>query len=465
MCPLDEKNNQELQREGDGVLNIASEFFIDQIESLLDQGDYSRLESLISPLVPADLALLIERLDREHRPLLIDFIKDDFDPDLLNSLSPSLIKIVVDHIGIEHLATILQELDSDDAFEIIESLEPWQQKELLSYIPAKRRLSFEKIMSYPEDSAARIMQQEVVSVPSFWTVETIIQHIQHAENLPDHFYEVYVVNPKHEPVGFIPLNQLLRYNPSAKAEEVACHDQKLINATADQEEVAYLFRHYGWVSAPIVDELNRIVGMITVDDVVDIIDEEAQKSMNQLSGVSEEDFFAPLFVTSSRRMAGLLVTFLNSFVLVAIVHHFQFLISRRAELVALMPIVAGLSGASGTQVIGVTVRALATRALRVGNTMEVVWKEVFIGCMNAIVYSFILIGILMYWFNDPTLGFILTAALIFNMLWVAVWGVVLPILVDRLGLDPAVSAGPLLTATTDVMGFATLLGLATFFLS
>ena len=454
----DDTREQEIQGE------VVSDALISSVQGALAENQPKKILQLIEPLVPADVAFLLERLHPENRQKLLHILHPKLEGDVLPHLSPAVLVSVVDIIGIPRLAVLLPELDSDDAFAILEELDEQQQQMLLRAIPKENRLSFEKLMTYPEDSAARILQQEVVIAPSFWTVGALVQYVQRAEGLPEEFYEIYVVNPKHEPIGKIPLNQLLRVKPQALVSEIMNPDIHALSATMKQEAVAYAFRHYDLVSAPVVDEANRIIGMITADDVVDVMDVEAQKEMKQLAGVENADINAPILLTSYHRMAGLLVTFVNSFILAIVVYHYEHLIEQRVALVGLMPIVAGLSGAMGTQVIAVTVRSLSNKMISSANTWRIIGKEAAIGSINGLFFSVVLMIILMFWYEDWSLGLILIGALIFNMTWAAFSGVALPIMVDRLGLDPAVSTGPVLTAITDVIGFVSLLALASVFL-
>lgn len=449
------------QEEQQGVI---SDDFISSIKAALRKNRRAQVNKLIAPLLPADVGHLIERLSPELRQHFFQYIKQDFDPEVLLNVSPAVLGSMVELIGISRLAVLLPELDSDDAFAILEELDEQQQQALLAVVPKENRMSFEKLMTYPEDSAARISQQEVVIVPSFWTVAAVINYIQRSDALPEEFYEIYVVNPKHAPIGKVSLNQLIRFKPDKIVQDIMETEVQVINAFMKQDDVAYAFRHYDLVSAPVVDEADRIIGMITADDVIDVIDEEAQKEIMQLSGVDNSDVNAPILITSYHRMAGLLVTFVNSFILAVIVYHYEALIAEKVALVALMPIVAGMSGASGTQVIAVTVRSIATKMMSPANTWRTVLKEATVGCINGCVFALVLMLILMLWYADWALGLILMIALIFNMTWAAITGVTLPLLVDRLGLDPAISSGPMLTATTDVIGFITLLALASMFL-
>lgn len=443
---------------------VISDTFLSEVKHHIQQENMGVLKTSIEALDPADLGFLLERLSSSERQALVGYFQKTFDPEFIANLSPSVFASVVEQVGLHKLATLLPKLDSDDAFAIYEELDDAQQRALLKVIPRENRLIFEDMMQYPEDSAARIMQKEVVMVPSFWTVGATIQYLQRATDLPEQFYEIFVLDAKHKPVGRLPLNSLLRNDSSLHVSKVMDPDVHYVTGHTAQEEVAYLFRHYDLVSMPVVDHENKIMGMITADDIVDVIDEEAQKEIMQITGVDNSDVNAPVLRTSYHRMASLMVTFVNSFILAVIVFHFEPLIAKHVVLVGLMPIVAGMSGASGTQVIAVTVRSLATKMISKGNTFKIIMKEVLIGSINGLFFSMILMLILVLWYKDWTLGFVLICALSFNMIWAAFSGAALPIIVDRLGLDPAVSTGPMLSALTDVIGFVSLLALASWLL-
>lgn len=447
-----------------GLMDIVSDELLAALYQSLEENNHKQVKKLVSSLDPADLSLLLEKLDSDQRLALVDIIKDDFDPVVLSELPEDIRDDIIQHIGIAHLAAMLPELDSDDAFLLIETLDPHQRKEVLSYIPAEKRATFEKIMTFPEDSAARLMQQEFVTVPSFWIVESVLEFLRNTKDLPEVFYEIYVVNTRHKPVGIISLDKLLKSGPETKIDNIMEKDFKSVSATTDQEEVAHLFRHYNLISTPVVDQGGRIIGMITADDVVDVIDEEAEKDIMQLTGVSNTDLNAPFLVASTRRMVWLVVTFVNALLVTLVVDHFKTVMEQHILVAVLAPIVAAMGGTSGTQVVAITVRALATRILKPKNMWQIIYREGLMGCLNGVLFSFILIGIVMFWFNNLQMALILTGALTFNMIWAAVSGVFLPITVEKFGLDPAVSAGPLVAATTDILGFAAFLGLASLFL-
>jgi len=451
------------EEQEDDVLGVSQET-IRSLEDALEEHHFDRVREIIADLHTADIAVVISYLPPEIREDLVDLLRPQFNAEILNYLDESLRVEVADRIGMRELAKALKNLESDDALEIIEGLEEHQQIAVLKGIPAGERVILEEVLTYPENSAARMMQREIVCVPSFWAVSQTIEFIAKEEDFPDAFYEVFVVDPKHTPVGTVPLGQLFRHPKKSKIAEIMDRDVKKIPATMDQSEVAMLFRKYGMVAAPVVDEADRIIGMITVDDVVDVIDEEAEKEILHLSRLTESDFYSPVFETSYSRLRWLLFTMINTILAATVISQFEDTIQNMVALAILMPITAAMGGNSGMQVITVTVRALATKELGSTNMWRVINKEMLVGLLNGIFCGVLLGSLAGLWFHELSLGIVLSAAMVFNMLWAACAGTILPIMIDRMGWDPAISAGPLLTTTTDVIGFSVFLGLAKLFL-
>jgi len=448
------------ENESDFLFEVVSGEFLETIEQAIEAHDEEKIRERLLVLDPPDLALLLEQLDAPDRRFIIQAIRQGFDYDTLLGLSDHVQSEVVEYLGIDALAKHLAELDSDDAFTLIDELPGDQQSEILTKISASQRASYEKILSYPEESAARLMQQEFVAVPSFWKVGDVLKFIQKSKAMPDEFYEIYVVDPKHHVVGVIPNSFLLRNQGDAPIRDIMKVDFKSIPANVDQEEVAYLFRHYDLISAPVLDESGRVIGMITSDDVVDVIDEEAEKDILQMARVSETNYNAPFYITSSQRIGWLVVTLINALLGAFVIEHYHATIEQKGSLAAFMTIVAAMGGANGMQVIAVTMRAFSTRLIHSSNIWRPILKESLVGLMNALVFSLVLTLIVLFWFKDPSVALILPLALIFNMVWASLGAVLLTFFIEKLGFDPAVSAGPLLTATTDVLGFASFLGLA-----
>ena len=455
---------QTSEHNGKEALYGVSQDTIRALEEALQESDEARVFRLISPLHAADVAVVIEYLPPALRHSLLDILRPRFDPEILSHLDETVAQEVIDQLGAREIAEAITGLESDDVVALLEDLDAHHQKEILDSIPTPERVIVEKALTYPEESAARLMQREIVCVPGSWTIAEAMKHMKREKKLPEKFYDLFVVDAHETPIGSVPLNLLLRHPSSTKIMDIMETDIKRIPALMDQEEVAHLFQKYGLVSAPVVDENNRTIGMITVDDVVDIIEEEAEKDIMLLSRVTESDFFEPLLNTSYSRIRWLIITLLNMLMAAFVISQFQHTIEKMVALAVLMPISAAMSGNAGMQVVTVTVRALATRELGGVNMSRAIWKESGVGLLNGIFFGSLMGCIAAFWFSNAGLGLVLGSALVLNMVWAAVGGVVLPILIDKLGLDPATSAGPLLTTTTDLLSFATFLGFAHLFL-
>ncbi|MEI8320917.1 MAG: magnesium transporter [Alphaproteobacteria bacterium] len=441
-----------------------SDRLFDQIQDLVQRNKKDPLIEVIKDVDPADLASVLENLDLDDLKNFIRLSNISFHFDVLLELSDHRRQAMVQMIGIKTLAKRLHELDSDDAFCLIDELTAKQRHAILAMIPAAARASFEIVSAYPEDSAARLMQQELVAVPSFWKVGDLLKHFQKEKLLPDHFYEVYIINPKYKILGSVTLDKLLQHSSSMPLKDIMKQDIKKISASLGQEEVVYLFRRYHLVSAPVEDESGSIIGMITGDDVAEAMAEEAEKDIFQITGVGETDLTAPLLVTSSRRMGWLIVSLINALIAAFVINHYQATIEQIPSLAALMTIVAAMGSAAGTQVVTVTIRTFATRLFQTINPWKMFAKELSIAITNSLFFSVVLSLIVLLWLGDVKMALILPASLIFNMCWAAFGGVLFPFFIARFGLDPALSSGPLLGATTDILGFASFLWLAHMFI-
>ena len=442
----------------------VSEERIHAISVALENTDYEKVHQLIEDLHAADVADLITSLQPEPREHFVSIIKDSLNPEILANLDIPTRVQVLKMLGHELIAVALNSLASDDALEVLSSLEKEQQERVLQAMPPRERAMLEKFLSYPKDSAGRLMQRELVCVPPFWTVSETIQFIQNSHDLPEHFYTIYIIDPRQTPLGEISLSLLLRHQPDTVVSDIMQQDIRSILVTKDQEEVAFAFRHYGLVSAPVIEESGRIVGMITVDDVVDVIGEEVEEDILHISKVHESNVNEPVSNTAYWRIRWLIITLVNTLIASFVIAQFQVSIQKMTALSFLMTINAAMGGNSGMQVVTIVVRAIATRQLRESDIWRAVSREVLVSLITGTFFACILGGIAAVWVNDLWLGVILAVALFCNMLWAAFAGTMLPILIHRLGLDPAVSAGPILTTTTDVFGYAIFLGLATLFL-
>ena len=441
---------------------------IEQVRDALEAGDAPRLRDIVAPLHYADQADLIEALSPEERAGLIAVIRDEFDADVLPMLEDDVRDEVVALLGARTVAAALGELDTDDAVEVVQTLEEPLREEVLDAVPADERAVIEQGLTYPEDSAGRLMQRELVALPVDWTVGQTIDHLRDVaerddEDLPDEFYDIFVVDAEGRLQGVVALSRVLRAKRSVFLRDLMMTELRSVPVTMDQEEAAYLFRQYALTSAPVVDDHNRLVGVITVDDIVDIIHEEAEEDILRLGGVSEPDLYRAAIETATSRFPWLAVNLATAFIAANVIGLFQATIEQVVALAVLMPIVASMGGNAGTQTMTVAVRALATRELTVGNALRIVWKETMVGSVNGILFA-VLVGLAAWlWFGDPMIGAVIASAMVINLMVAGLAGVTIPLLLDRSGVDPAVASPVFLTTLTDVVGFLAFLGLATIF--
>jgi magnesium transporter len=442
------------------LTNDHLELIAYEIESALHAGLRHVMPEYLKKLHPGDVAYIIQCLSPKSRALLIRLLKKDFDAEVLTHLDESVREEITRLLNPRELATAVGKLDSDDAFLVLEDLDEDQQKAVLFSIGPKERHKFEKILSYPKGSAARLMQREVVIVPNTWTVSQAIKHLAHNPHLPENFYYVFVIDNHKKPVGMISVQDLIRTQANHYVQDIMTTNINALKPNMDQEDVAVLFKRYNLLSAPVLDEKGRLLGVVTIDHVISVIDKEAEEDIMHMGGVSSSDFYANVFTTTLGRFQWLLVTFLNTLLASFVISHFQAVIEKQVALAILMPIVAAMGGNAGMQVVTVVVRAIATQELTMFNATRTVSKSILVSSLNGLIFACILSSIAMLWFHDLSLGLILGSAMFLNMLWAGLAGAMLPILIDRAGLDPALSAGPILTTTTDVLGFAIFLGIA-----
>ena len=427
-------------------------------------GDRERVRRLVEPLHYSDLADLLERLNSDQRKRVVVFIGQELDADAMAELDDAVREEVMDLLSPKQIAEVLSELETDDAVAVIEDLDKETQQEVLAQVEPEERADIEQNLSFPEDSAGRMMQRDPVSIPELWTVGETIDFMRESADLPEDFYDIFVVDSQQRLKGTLPLNVLLRTKRPVRAAQIMKSDLVTIPATMDREEVARVFRDRDLVSAPVVDGLGRLVGMITVDDVVDVIQEEAEEDMLRLQRVSDTGIHEPLLVIARGRVQWLVVTLINTILAALVISQFQKTIESIVALAVLMPIVAAMGGNAGMQVVTVTVRALAMKELQPGTVARVVLKEIMVAAGNGVIFALVMGTIAGFWFGDWRLSLVLAAAMLFNMMWSGIAGTMIPLAIARLGIDPAIAAGPFLTTTTDVLGFFLFLGLATVFL-
>jgi magnesium transporter len=423
------------------------------------------VRNLVGDLTPSDMAWVLEQLSEEEREPLLDLLKTDLDPEVLVELDDSIRDSVIEQMGPENVAAAAVELDSDDAVDLIGDLGEEEREQVLAAMPAAERAEIEQALAYDEGTAGRLMQRELVAVPQSWSVGEVIDYLREsADELPEDFYDVIVVDSQRKPVGTVALGKLVRTKRPVPVAEIMEGEPHTLPVTTSQEEVAHLFRDENLVSAPVVDAEGKLVGVITVDDVVDIIDEEAEKDIMGLAGAGEADIYSDVKQTVRSRLPWLGVNLVTALIASSVIALFQDEIKLVVALAVLAPIVASMGGNAGTQTLAVAVRALATQELTARNAARFIGKEVVVGSLNGIALAIVVGGIAWIWFGEWRIGAIIGAAIVANLVAACFSGTVIPLSLNRLKIDPAVSSGVFLTTVTDVLGFFVFLGLAAIFL-
>jgi len=438
--------------------------FVHAVEAALEAGDAGRVREFTLKLHEADLADLIQLLRPEQRELLIAALGRDFNAAALSELDEGVRDQVLEAMPNEKVAEALQQLDSDEAVYLIEDLDKEDRSDILAKLPSFERAALERSLEYPEDSAGRIMQTDLIAVPPFWSVGQTIDHMRTAADLPDRFYEIFVVDPAYHLIGSVALYRLLRTQRSVNIEAITGHDVHPIEAEADQEEVARLFERYNLTSAPVVDPDHRLVGVITADDIVEVIQEEASEDILRMGGVAGESVSDPVWETAKHRFIWLLVNLGTAILASGVISLFDATIEQMVALAVLMPIVASMGGNAGTQTMTVAVRALATKDLGPVNAARVIGRETVVGLLNGLVFALIMGAIAFFWFGSGQLGLVIGAAMVINLLVAALSGILIPLALSALDLDPAIASGVFVTMMTDCVGFFAFLGLAALWL-
>ena len=436
--------------------------FVERVLDAVADGDDETARKLVEPLHPADVADLIEVAARDEREGLVKALAGLVDADVLAEMNDFVREGLLDEMEPQQVADIAGQLDTDDAVALIEDLDEDEQQAVLEKMEPDDRAAVEEALGYPEESAGRLMQRELCAVPEHWKVGQVIDYLRSTRELPDDFWEVFVVNPNHHPVGTCKLSLILRTPRSTPVGEIMQREQTLIPVDMDQEDVALRFQKYALVSAAVVDDEGRLVGMITVDDVVHIIQEEAGEDVLLLSGVGDEgDINEPVSESYRSRVRWLVANLLTALVGASVIRHFEGAIERLAVLAVLMPIVAGVGGNAGTQTLAVTVRAIATNQLTGSNRWRAVGREIRVALLNgATVAVLIGVGVSLVLASLP-LGALIASAMLINIIVAGFAGVLVPLTLERFGADPAVASSVFVTMVTDSMGFLAVLGLAT----
>ncbi len=460
ITPTDPTPDLSALRTEDGDINLA---FVDEVTQAITERNAERVLELAGDLHEADLGDLIEALDHEDRPRLIELMGREFDFAALIEVDDTVREEILEELPTETVVEGVSELESDDAVAILEDLDKEDQAEILDAMSPVDRAALRRSLDYPEYSAGRLMQTTLVTAPPFWTVGQMLDHIHDAtdDDLPDSFFEVFVVDPAHHLLGNVFLDTLVRARRSSQLSELM-QERHAVHVEEDQEEVARVFERYNLVSAPVVDDTGRLMGVVTIDDIVDVIEEEAEEDIKALGGVrAGEDLSSSVLWITRSRFTWLFVNLVTAFIASAVIGLFEGQVEKMVALAVLVPIVASQGGNAATQTMTVAVRALATRELFSGNAARVAIREVSVGLLNGVAFG-ILTGIgAGLWFSSAGLGIVIGLAMVCNLVAGALGGILIPLTLDRLGYDPAVSSGAFVTTVTDVVGNFAFLGIAT----
>lgn len=432
------------------------------IVATVRSGDKPLLRNLLDPLHPADIADLLEQIDESDRAALIRLYGREFDGEILSELDESIRDGVIETLTPQVLSQAVREMDSDDVVDLVEDLGKGQQAAILEALEEVDRVAVEQALTWPEYSAGRLMQREVVMAPEHWSVGQAIDHMRamKPEDLPDQFYHIIMVDPRLRPVGNVTLGKLMRSARQTKLVDLLEHTFEVIPASRAESEVAYAFNQYHLISAPVVDDEGRLIGVITIDDAMAVLDEEHEEDILRLAGVGESNLSDRVIMTTKQRLPWLAINLATAIAASMVIAQFEAAIAQIVALAVLMPIVASMGGNAGTQSLTVAVRAIATKDLTGANVWRVIRRECLVGLINGLVFAVIMGIVGVIWFNSPALGYVIAAAMVVNMVVAGLAGTGIPILLERTGVDPALASGAFVTTVTDVVGFFAFLGLA-----
>ncbi|MEL6952241.1 MAG: magnesium transporter [Pseudomonadota bacterium] len=460
--PTDVLDRDDGPEEAEGAYALSPAMW-ERLTEAVDAGDAPAVADALEPLHPADIADLLEQLSDTQRARLLALWSERIDGEVLSELDEGLREAVIELLPRRVLSEAVRELDSDDVVDLVENLEDdAQQEAILASLDQADRAAVEEALSYPEGSAGRLMQREVVRVPDFWSVGDTIDYLREQKTaLPEQFYHVILVDPRMKPVAYVSLGRLLSTPRASALTEITEDSFRVIPTAQAEEDVAYAFNQYHLISAPVVDEDGRLVGQITIDDAMIIQDEEAEEDILRLAGVGEESSISDRVIgTTKLRLPWLGVNLITSILASLVIAQFEEAITQIVALAVLMPIVASMGGNAGTQSLTVAVRAIATKDLTRSNLMRVVWREGAVGLINGVFFAVVMGVVGLIWFGSPALGMVIAAAMVVNLVVAGLAGVLIPVVLDRVGVDPALASGAFVTTVTDVVGFFAFLGLA-----
>ncbi|PRX38409.1 magnesium transporter [Meinhardsimonia xiamenensis] len=437
---------------------------VSAVAAALEAGDAPALAQLLEGMHPADIADLLEQLDPEDRRELLRMWGSELEGEVLSELDEGLREEVIAALSPEALGEAVRELETDDVVDLVEDLEEEQREEILAALPADDRAAVEQSLAYPEGTAGRLMQREFVSVPEHWTVGDAIDYLRAAEELPEDFYHVILVDPRMRPTGYVPLGRILANRRDVPLKDLRDESFRTIHVLQDVEDVAYVFNHYHLISAPVVDDDGRLTGVVTIDDAMAVLDEEAEEDILRLAGVGDESLSDRISEIAKARFVWLFVNLLTAILASLVIDYFSEAIEAAVALAVLMPIMASMGGNAGTQSMTVAVRALATRDLTMSNAWRVIQREVAVGALNGAAFGLIMAVVAGVWFGMPMLPVVVASAMVLTLVSAALGGILIPLALDRLGVDPALASGPFVTTVTDLVSFGAFLGLASWIL-
>ncbi|MEX5727298.1 magnesium transporter [Rhodovulum iodosum] len=456
---MSEEGTETLEREDEGYALDART--VAAIRLAVAAGDSARLGELLEPLHPADVADLLEQVDSAHRREILLLGASFLTGDILSEIDESIREEVIEFLPQDVLADAVRDLESDDVVDLLEDLDPPQQEFILDALEDADRVAVERALSYPEFSAGRLMQREVVMAPEHWTVGETIDHLRaNKKTLPDQFYHVIVVDPRLRPVAYVTLGKILSTKRSVKLARIQEDSFRTIPVDQAESEVAYAFNQYHLISAPVVDDDGRLVGVITIDDAMTVLDEEHEEDILRLAGVGEGSLSDRVVETTRQRFPWLFVNLITAIIASVVIAQFEAAITQVVALAVLMPIIASMGGNAGTQSLTVAVRALATKDLTGSNVWRVVRREVTVGLINGAIFALVMGAVGLVWFGSIDLGLVIAVAMVLNLAVAALAGILIPVTLDKLGVDPALASGTFVTTVTDVVGFFAFLGLA-----
>ena len=437
--------------------------FIKVVNEKIKSQDTDFLAKSLKELLPADSADIIENLTPENRSKLIELEGFNIDPEIFVELNESIQTEIFILLSVESIASLLKKLESDNALKILENLDKTKKETVLNRLPPKDRFLLEESLSYPEDTAARIMQREFTAIPSNWSVGQTIDYLRENKDLPDEFLEIFIVDSDFKPIGTVPSSKVLRTPRETKMDLIMREMQVLIPVNMDQEEVGHTFENYNLTTAGVVDKNNKLVGMITSDDILTVVKEEAEEDVLRLAGVGNEEITDSILRKTKRRFNWLLLNLLTALLATWVISKFGATIEQMIALAFLMPIVASMGGNAGMQTLAVTVRAIATKELSSENFTKIVSKEFVIGILNGIIFAIITGIIVQLWFREINLTIIIAASMIVNMIVAGLFGILVPVSLKKFDIDPAIASSVFVTTITDVIGFLSFLGIGAYF--